>query len=96
MRRYLQLLLVILFPYLVVVALVCIYEGYVMKTVFYNNAYSVLLVLFVLYVTALVCSVAVFITSLIKKWNAQELMCINLVIKLIHIPAYLLFPYQLF
>lgn len=90
MRRYFQLLLVILFPYLVVLALVCIYKGYFMETVFHNNAYPFLIALIVLYVTALVCSVAVFINSLVKKWNAQELLCINMVIKLIHIPAYLL------
>lgn len=61
-----------------------------METVFHNNAYPVLIALIVLYVTALVCSVAVFITSLVKKWNVQELLSINMVIKLIHIPAYLL------
>ena len=90
MRRYILLLPAILFPYLVVLALVCVFKGYFMKTVFHNNAFDLIFVLLVLYFAALICTGVVFVASLVKKWNAQELLRINMAIKLIHIPAYLL------
>lgn len=89
MRKYLQFLLIALFPYLIVFALICMFTGYFMDTVFQNNVYSLLLILIVLYVVALVCAVTVFITSLAKKRRILEVLRINMIMKLIHIPAYL-------
>lgn len=89
MRRYLKLILVILFPYSIILVLVCIFSG-IIETVLKNFDFLVLLALPVLYIAALVSSVAFLITSLVKKRNAQELLHINMAIKLIHIPSYLI------
>lgn len=89
MRKYLGLVLVIIFPYLIAIAPVCIFKGYFMKTIFKNNAYNLLLTLLVIYVAALLCALAVFIISIVKKRKPLELLHINLIIKLIHIPAYI-------
>ncbi|HEX3017860.1 MAG TPA: hypothetical protein VHP31_08420 [Caproicibacter sp.] len=61
-----------------------------METIFHNDIFCGLLYLLIFYAAALVCSVATFIIGLVKKWNPQELLHINMVIKLIHIPAYIL------
>lgn len=90
MRKYLQFVLIALFPYLIVFALICIFKGYFMDTVFHNNVYSLLLVLLILYFVALVCAVAVFIKGITKKKKSLEILHFNMIIKLIHIPAYLL------
>jgi hypothetical protein len=89
MRKDLQFFLIALFPYLIIFALICIFKGYFMDTVFHNNAYSLLLTLIVLYVAALVCAVIAFITSFEKKIKILEVLRINMIMKLIHIPAYL-------
>ncbi len=52
--------------------------------------FIILLGIPVLYVAALICSLIVFISSLLKKRNAQELLRINMVIKLLHIPSYII------
>lgn len=90
MKRYLPLLPVIIFPYLVVFTLLCMFNENFMKTFCSNDGSYLLLALLILYVIALVFSIVVFITGLIKKREAQDLLRVNMVIKLIHIPAYIL------
>jgi len=43
-----------------------------------------------LYILALGCSIITFIISISRKWRVQELLRVNMIIKLLHIPAYTL------
>lgn len=89
MRKYLPFLGIILFPYLIVFTLICIFIGSgssSMETI----SYAFLLILPVLYVVALVCAVVVFIKGITNKKKSLEILRINMIIKLIHIPAYLI------
>ena len=61
-----------------------------MEAVFDNSAITVLFALIAVYITALLCSAVVIITSLVKKREAQDLLRVNMIIKLIHVPAYII------
>jgi len=61
-----------------------------MEPVFSNNGLLLIAALLVLYIAALICSLSIFIKSLVTKRNARELLRLNLVIKLVHIPAYVI------
>jgi len=87
LKRYLALLFVLLFPYYVVFAVECVLEDRLMETVFRSNAYVLFLTLFVVFVLALLTSVAVFIISIVTKWNTKDLLRVNMIMKLVHLPA---------
>lgn len=89
MRRYSQFFLIAIFPYLIAFVLICMYNGYLIDTVFHHNVYPLLLILILLYIVALVCAVTSFIASLANKREILDVLRINMIIKLIHIPAYL-------
>jgi hypothetical protein len=61
-----------------------------MEKVFNNNAFYLVFVLFILYFISFVCSVIACITSIANKRKALEVLRINMIIKLIHIPAYIM------
>ena len=61
-----------------------------METVFHNSGLYLLFLLIIIYIIALVCSVVVSITNIIFKRSSQKLLRMNMIIKLIHIPAYIL------
>lgn len=90
MRRYSQFFIIALFPYLIGFLLICAFNGYLINTVFHRNTYSLLLILIALCVIALICAITSFITSIRNKRYTLEVLRINMVIKLIHIPAYFL------
>jgi len=90
MKKYLPLTLVILFPYMIIFAIVCIFTGFLMETVFGYNVFVLIAALLILYIAAFICSAVVFIRSLVKKRSAIELLRMNMIIKLVHIPAYVL------
>lgn len=90
MKRLLLLSPVILFPYFILFAVVCIFTGFLMESVFSNNALNLLFILLVIYIIALISSIAVFIASLVRKSDAKELLRVNMIIKLIHVPAYII------
>ena len=89
MRKFiLQLSLPILFPYLIIFAIICVFSGFLMESVFQNNAFVLLLFLFVVYFAALISTVFFIVTKLYKRQSALEMTKVSMVIKLIHIPAY--------
>jgi hypothetical protein len=90
MKRYLPLLLVIVFPYFIVFSLFCIFTGFLIETFFQNNGLLLLLALIIIYTIAMICSIMTFIISLVKKRSAQEVARINMIVKLLHIPAYII------
>ena len=99
MKQYLKLILVILFPYFIIFALLCVFGvvfaensifTYIMGSVFKNNGLLVLVILVLLYFAALICSATTLATSIVKKRDGRELLRLSMIIKLLHIPAYLL------
>ena len=95
MRPYLYLILVILFPYTVVLALLCIFMEIsifrsIMEVIFQNNALLLLLALLIFYVIAFICSLVTLATSIVKERDGRELLRVNMIIKLLHIPGYLM------
>jgi hypothetical protein len=61
-----------------------------METVFQNNGLYLILLLIIIYIIALVSSIIFCIKNIMKKIISQKLLYINMVIKLIQIPAYVL------
>jgi hypothetical protein len=51
----------------------------------------VFFLMFVMYVPALVASLTIFCISIINKWSAQQLLRINLAMRLLHLPVHLFF-----
>lgn len=93
MKKYMQLILVILFPYIVILSLITIfYDDYLPKfiqTELETNGMLLIKTLFAIYVLALISAIVVVVTCFRKKEEAYKLLCASMVIKLIHIPAYL-------
>ena len=89
MKRYLSLLLVLLFPYFVIFAVECLIEVSLLETIFQSNPYLLLLALIVICIVALLSSMIVFIISIVMKWNTKDLLRANMIMKLVHIPAYI-------
>lgn len=86
MRKYLPFGGIVLFPYIIVFALICLFIGPSMGNIFN----SLIFILIVLYVVVLVCAVVMFIKGITKKKRSIELLRFNMIIKLTHIPVYLI------
>lgn len=90
MKKYLPYIPILLFPYFVAFALVCVFTGTFMKTLFNNNIFMLLETLMLLYIIALGFALYIFIRGFTKKQDVHEMLRINMIIKLVHIPAYLI------
>lgn len=89
MKKFVPAISIVLFPYAIAFVLYCIFSGFLMESVFQNNAYLCLLILIIIWVVALICAVSISARSLVRKWNFVELSRANMLIKTISIPAYL-------
>lgn len=89
MKKFVPTVSIVLFPYAVAFVLYCIFSGFLMESVFQNNAYLCLLLLIIIWVIALICAVSICAVSLVRKWDFVELSRVNMLIKTISIPAYL-------
>lgn len=89
MKKFVPAISIVLFPYTIVFCLYCIFSGFLMESVFQNNAYLFLLILIIIWVVALVCAISICAVSLVEKWNFIELSRTNMLIKTVSIPAYL-------
>jgi hypothetical protein len=83
------LFLPLLFPYLIVFAIICIFTNVFMEILFQNNGLYVLLMLFIFYVLALICTLIFSIKNIALKKESQKILFFNMLIKLIQIPAYI-------
>lgn len=94
MKRNWLLIPVIIYPYLILFTLICMFtSSYIqpfMERVFHDDGSLILLMLPVFYVVALLCTVIVVIINLKKQRNSEDILRTNMIIKLIHIPAYIL------
>ena len=88
--KYIQLFFPASFPYLVLITFIFIVTGVFANTVFQNNIIIVLILLIVFYIIALACSVVFFMKNLLNKTNPKNILRINMIIKLLQIPAYIL------
>lgn len=89
MKKFVPTVSIVLFPYAVAFVLYCIFSGFLMESIFQNNAYLCLLLLIIIWVIALICAVPICAVSLVRKWDFVELSRVNMLIKTISIPAYL-------
>ncbi len=89
MKKFVPTVSIVLFPYAVAFVLYCIFSGFLMESVFQDNAYLCLLLLIIIWVIALICAVSICAVSLVRKWDFVELSRVNMLIKTISIPAYL-------
>lgn len=90
MRENKLLLGVLVYPYIIVFLLVSMFtssEVYIDRHV---NLLSLLMIMVIWYVVVLVCTIVTLIINLSKEKDATEILRINMIIKLIHIPAYLI------
>ncbi len=88
MKRYLHLSLIVIFPYLILFAILCMPLGYFKESLFRDYGFYLLRTLLILYLAAFLFSVATLAVSIIKKWSGEELLRVNLTVKLLHIPVY--------
>ena len=79
---------IIIIPYYIVFLIVCIFTGF-LENVFQNNPIFMLAPFVLLWIIALVFAITLSIISRKRKWDAQRLTRINMTIKLIQIPAYI-------
>ena len=89
MKKFFWALPVILFPYWILIAMLCLRSDVCLKS---NDPYLLLYfiaALAILAVVSFVCSVSITAKSIAKKWNAHETARLNMIIKLSQIPAYI-------
>lgn len=90
MKKLILLLPCAIFPYSLLFALYCIFTGFLMESLFDNNAFVLVIYLFVLFIIAIICNMIFLTLSLLKKWDSNIISFANMIIKLIQIPAYIL------
>ena len=90
MKKYLLSLPVLLFPYLVLAALVCLYTGFLMEEIFQSNGFLLIGAVLLCAVAAAGFAAVVCGCALAKRTSGQEMARLNMVIKLCQIPAYLI------
>ncbi|MCL1867232.1 MAG: hypothetical protein FWF82_07475 [Oscillospiraceae bacterium] len=88
MKRFILVIPVIIFPYIVAIPPLLLFYTSVTNMPIVDLPY-----LCVSYILALGCSVASIAVGLKKGWDAREMLRISRLVKLLHIPAYILiFP----
>ena len=89
MKKIFLYFLIILFPYFIVFLICSLLNQSLMKYVFHNNVYFGLLYLGAFWFIALISAIIICINNFVKKADAVETARINMIIKLVQIPAYL-------
>ena len=88
MKKFLLLIPVMLFPYFVMFATFSMFNNFLEKNLFGECILYNVFAVAVLFVAALICSIITIIICSVKKVESEKLLRINLIVKLIHIPAY--------
>lgn len=89
MKKILIHIFIILFPYFIVFLICSLFNKSLMKYIYHNNFYLGLLYLFAFWLIAFISAIIISINNLVNKADAVETAKINMVIKLVQIPAYL-------
>ena len=90
MKKMLACIPVILFPYTIPVLTVLLIRGFLTDPDYQNFSLFILLFTLVLWISAILCSLAVSIISRIKKFSGLEMAKLNMLVKIIQVPAYML------
>lgn len=90
MKKILVCIPVILFPYTIVVLTVLLISGFLTNPNNQNISLFILLFILCIWISALICAVFISIVSRIKKFSGLEMAKLNMLIKIIQIPAYIL------
>lgn len=89
MKKILKYIFIILFPYFVVFLICSLFNKSLMKSIYHNNFYTGLLYLFAFWLAAFISAIIISVNNLMNKADAVETAKINMVVKLVQIPAYL-------
>lgn len=90
MKKYILLIPILLVPYSILFGIYCIYSGFLMESVFQNNAYLLILALIAFWLVARICDIFFCVEGMIKECNPNQLALANMLLKVIQIPAYVL------
>lgn len=90
MKKYFLLIPTIVFPYCVLFSMYCIYSGCFMESLFQNSVFSIILHLAIIWIISIVLAILFVVISLKSKCNITVLAKVNVFVKLIHIPAYII------
>lgn len=89
MKKLLPCIFIILFPYLIGFLIYSLFNPVFMEFIFQNNIYLGLFYLFIFWSIALISAIIISGNSVSNKRDAVELAWVNMIIKLVQIPAYL-------
>lgn len=89
MKKWLLSIPIILFPYTILAMLYCIFTGFLIETVFQNNFLYCVLFIFIFGILALICEILLYFLCYKGNTTALDFAFLNMVIKLSHIPAYI-------
>ena len=82
MKKLFLAIFIILFPYSIVLLITSLFHTTLMKYLFHNNIYT-------LWIIALISAIFICIKNIINNNNALETAKINMIIKILQIPAYI-------
>lgn len=89
MKKYLLSIPVMLYPYTLIVGLVCLYTPEIMEGVFAGNGFLLIAALFACAAVAFAFALGVAVSLLLKGGDALSATRLTLVLKIVHIPAYI-------
>ncbi len=90
MKRFLLLIPVLLMPYILLFALYSVFiNQYIIEAFLDNNGLWLLLILLAFTAISLICTLIYMPLCFTKEWDARQTAFFNMLIKLIHIPSYL-------
>lgn len=90
MKGLLPAILILLFPYYVLFLLYCCFRPSMTELLFHHSILRLFLSLLIFWLAALVSAIVICAKSLACRRSALEAARVNMAIKLIHIPAYLM------
>ena len=90
MKKYIFALPIFILPYIVLGAIYCTYTGFLMDSVFHSHGLILLFWVNIIYFIGFIYSVIYAFTGLFKKDKSLEMIKMNMIIKLVHIPAYII------
>ncbi|NDO47155.1 hypothetical protein [Clostridium sp. MD294] len=89
MKKLLPVSFIILFPYSIVLLIYSLFHTTLMKYLFHNNIYTGFFYICIFWLISFINAICIFIKNITHKRNALQLAKINMIIKLIQIPAYI-------
>ncbi len=79
----------VLFPYLILFCMYCIFSGFLMEELFQSFAPVMLIYVLIWLIVALLCNVIYIVISTVRKEDTVKLLKTNMIVKIAQIPAYI-------